>query len=66
MNLRLTMPEIRFQVASDLQVIQLQLNRGNMLREIAPHIGESNVQTGKTATLALRFYNHSCLLFNVG
>jgi hypothetical protein len=51
----LTLPEIRVQFAPDLQVIQMQLNVGDIFGKIAPNILDAHVQTGFSVSLAMRF-----------
>jgi hypothetical protein len=42
-DFRLILPEIRRQVALDLEMIQLQFNEGDSAREIALNVGSANV-----------------------
>jgi hypothetical protein len=55
---RLILPEIRRQVALDLEMIQLQFNEGDSAREIALNVGSANVQSSNSTALALRFDYH--------
>ncbi len=64
-DLRLTAPEIRAEAALDLQMIQLQLDHGDILRKIAPDIVRAYMQSGNSTTLALRFDHHTYLPYNV-
>lgn len=65
-NLRLSLPEVRVQPTLDLQMIQLQFNDSDGLREIAPDVGNPDVETGDAATLGVCFDHHTYLLFNSG
>jgi hypothetical protein len=57
-DLRLILPEIRRQIALDLQMIQLQFNEGYTAREITLNVARANVQSCNSTTLALRFDYH--------
>ena len=65
MNLRLVLPKVRRQPTLNLEMIQLQLDDRNMLREVTPDIGNTDVQPREAAALALSFDHHNCLPFNV-
>lgn len=65
-DIRLVMPKAGVQPALNLQMIELQLNNRNSLGKITPNVGYTHMQPGEAAPLALRFYNHTYLLFNVG
>ena len=58
MNLRLSVPELRRQPTLNLQMIQLQLNHVDTLREIPAHISGADVQSGYFTTLELRLDHH--------
>jgi hypothetical protein len=57
----LTVPEVWLQPALNLQMIQLQLDDGNVFGKKAPDIVRTNVQSGNSASLALRFDHHTYL-----
>lgn len=63
-DLRLALPEIGFQVALNLEMIQLQLDAGNALGKIAPDIAYAHMQAGDAKSFALCFHDHSHLIFN--
>lgn len=58
MNLRLSVPELRRQPTLNLQVVQLQFDYVNALREVPAHISCPDVQSGNFATLELRLDDH--------
>jgi hypothetical protein len=62
-NLRLVLPEIRLQIALDLEMIQLQLDDRDALGKVAADIADPHVQTRHDATLAMCFDHHTHLLF---
>jgi hypothetical protein len=64
-DLRLASPEIGLQAALNLEMIQLQLDAENVLREIAPGIACTHIQTSDTEPLALCFDHHKYLPFKV-
>ena len=57
-NFRLALPEIWRQPALDAKVIQLKLNRGDVLGKISPHIIRADEQSGESPTFTLRFDDH--------
>jgi hypothetical protein len=54
----LILPEIRRQIALDLQMVQLQFHEGDTAREIPLNVARANVQSCNSTTLALRFDYH--------
>jgi len=50
----------------NLEMIQLQLNEGDVPREIPSNVRSTYVEPGESATFALCFDYHTRLLFNVG
>lgn len=64
MNFRLSLPEIRLQPALNLQMIELQLDDRNVLGEIAPNVGRTNVQTCDAMSFGMSFHYHINLLSN--
>ncbi len=66
-NLWLTLPEVGIKSALNLEVIELQLDCGDGLREIAPDIAFAYVESGDTTAFGVCFHNHwGYLLFNFG
>ncbi len=63
-NLRLAPPEPGVQATLNLEMIQLQLDDGNIPGEIPPNVRRAHVEPSQTATLALCFDHHTHLLFN--
>jgi hypothetical protein len=57
------LPETGIQPALYLQMIQLQLDLGNLFGEIAPDIMRAHTQPSYADTFALRFDYHTDLLF---
>jgi hypothetical protein len=57
-DLRLILPEIGRQIALDLQMIQLQLNKRNTSRKIPLNVAAAHVQSGNSTTLTLCFDYH--------
>src|SRR5258708_4518189 len=57
-DLRLTLPEIWRQPTLDPEMIQLQLDRGDILGEISPYIVCTDEQSGEPPTLTWRFDDH--------
>jgi hypothetical protein len=64
-NLGLVAPEFGIQSTLNLEMIEFQLDDGNISREIAPNIHGTHVESGEPATLALCFYHHMRLLFDM-
>lgn len=60
-DVRLAMPEIRFQPAFNLQMIQLQLDARNVLGKVTADIVRAHMQSGVAQSPALRFDNHTHL-----
>jgi hypothetical protein len=58
-NLAVALPEFRFQPALDLQVIQLQLDRGHLLGKIPPDVGCTYVQAGYRRASVLNLDQHN-------
>jgi hypothetical protein len=63
-NLRLTLPEIRLEIALDPQVIQLQLDGCDVPWEVATDVADAHVQTGYHAAFAMCLDHHTHLPFN--
>jgi hypothetical protein len=56
--LRFILPEIGFEAALNLEVIQLQLDAGDIFRKIAPDIIYAYMKPGDSAPFALCFDHH--------
>jgi len=65
-DLRLTLPEIRFQATLNLEMVQLQFDARNLLGKIAPDIVDAHMKSGDAATLALCLDHHRYLPINAG
>ena len=57
-DFRLALPELRGQVALDIQMIQLQFDDIDVLRKVAPYILRTDLQTGHFMSLASRSNQH--------
>src|ERR1035437_5963032 len=60
-DVRLVLPKIGFQPALNLQIVQLQLDGQNVLGKTTPDVVCTNIQSGYTTALVLRFDHHMCL-----
>jgi len=65
-DLRLAAPKIWTQTTLNAQMIELQLDDGNVFREIAPDIMNTDVQSGNAVGLALGFNHHTHLPGEIG
>jgi hypothetical protein len=65
-DLRLPLPEVWLKSALDLEMIQLQLNDGQMFGKIAPDIVCAYMQSGNSTSLALCLDDHTYLPINAG
>jgi hypothetical protein len=61
-NLRLVLPKVRLQPTLNLEMIQKQLNDGNLAWEITADIGNANVQSSQPVALGMCFDYHRNLL----
>ena len=62
----LTVPEIGFEAALNLEMVEKQLDDGNALWEIAPDIVHAHVEGGDSMSFALSFDYHIGLPFYGG
>jgi hypothetical protein len=58
-DLRLTLPEIRFQATLNLEMIEYQFNTRYALWKISPDVVNAHMKSGDSASLALRFDHHN-------
>ena len=65
-DLRLALPETGLQAALNLEMIQLQLDAGNVFGKIAPYIASAHMQAGDAESFASCLDNHTYLPFNAG
>lgn len=66
MNICVAFPEIGRQCALDLQVIEVQLDLGNVSREVALHVASAHMKAGHASGLPLCFHYHSHPFEQVG
>src|SRR5579863_540642 len=65
-NLRFALPEGRSEIALNLQVVQLQLDKLHFARKVAFGIAGADVQSSDTATFALNLDDHSACSIRLG
>jgi hypothetical protein len=58
-DVRMSVPELRRQAASNPQVVQLQVNEWGSFGKIATNVVDSNMQARNAATFTLRSNHHS-------
>jgi hypothetical protein len=61
-DFRLILPEARFQIALNLQVIQLQFDNRYLSGKVPAHVASAHKQSGQPMTFALSFDHHNHLL----
>jgi hypothetical protein len=58
-NVRVAIPKVRSQRALDTQVIEVQLDLGDVPGKMALHIACAHVESGDAPGLSLCFHNHN-------